>query len=144
MAKFKLEALQLLIKKLQGLDIDVMMFEILQRPSVQEHILELNRAQLRDGVNAFGTKLSSINPYEEAYAKINGTTVDLNVTGGFYRTFEIDNQIGGFDIVSNTALYGYLKNAYGESILGLTQPSLKELQKYLTPLILEYIKDAIQ
>jgi len=135
-----------LTKKLRELTPDVLLFEVVKNKEVQDKIIDLNQRQLLRGVNSKNITLASINAYSESYAEFkNSNVVDLFYSGDFYKTFFVENRLGGFEIKANTTLYGYdFKDVYGEDILGLTDESKRELEEFLKPYILDYVHGYLQ
>lgn len=137
-----MEKLKELLKKIQELDVDVMMFEIMSNKALQRAVIEFNHKQLLNGKDIKGVPLSSYRAYSEAYAAFKGSNiVDLNLTGDFYNTFKVENRLGGFSIVADTMLYDYdFNDVYGGNLLGLDRGNLTELQSILLPYIDNYLK----
>lgn len=143
-----MDKLKRFLERFKKLQIDSIMKNILDRREIQMLILEYNKQQLREGKDIEGRSLSSINPYEESYADLqNSTTVDLNVTGKFYDTFDVRVYDNGFEIIADTDLYGVdFRKVYG-NILGLDDRNLNKLEDILKPHVIEeirkYLKDDI-
>lgn len=137
-----MEKLRELLRKIQELDVDKMMFDIMSNTAIQREVIDFNLAQLRDGRDALGVPLSSYRPYSEDYAEFKGSqTVDLNLTGGFYDSFRFVNRLGGFDIEADTMIYKVdFNKIYGNSLLGLDRNNMDSLQKMLMPHIDKYLK----
>ena len=141
-----MERLRELLRKIQELDVDVMMFEIMSDTTLQRTILDYNLEQLKDGRDALGVPLSNYRPYSPSYANFKGSqTVDFFLTGSFYDTFRFVNRLGGFDIEADTMIYKVdFNKVYGGSILGLDRENMTKLQELLLPYIDEYLKQYLK
>ena len=130
-----MEKLRNLLKKIQTLNVDIMMYDIFNIKAVQDKAIELNHNQLR----------ASRTSKNEVLLGDSGNPIDLYDTGRFYDTFELINRIGMVEIIANTTIYGTdFKEKYSENITGLTEESLNELQIFIIPYIQEYLLDYLE
>jgi len=145
-----MKELQKLITNLKNakkaLDLDLILYRVVQIPRVQRKIIQLNQKQLKKGLDSSNRLLSSYKPYSEMYAKKKGSQlVDLNVDGNFYDTFEVRNTTKGFTIIANTSIYDVeFTDIYGKDIIGLSERSLNELGEFMKPYIIKEIYEILQ
>lgn len=100
--------------------------------NTEEEIVELNQEQLYlSGIDAEGNTLDHYrNPeYSEMKAAMNpnpGAGIpDLNLTGNFYRGFEVSVTKDEFILSSTDPKTEWLEERYGEKIFGFTRDSRK-------------------
>lgn len=148
-----MQALERLLKNTIALDADDLMFDILkQENDVIDLIVSLNTdSQLFEGFDSNGKSLVSIGgSYSPITLQIkrkkNQPTnrVTLKDTGDFYNSFEVIVKKDGFVIEADAVKDNTdLQDRWGDDIIGLSEMSKEELVFFLTPLLIEYVKDAI-
>ena len=118
--------------------------EIIQETN--EVVLDLNRGQLMQGVDASGLSLGSYK--SEWYAKMKRTlnprgVVDLKLTGSFHDNFFVASEVP-LIIFSYDEKASDLVAKYGKEIFGLTEDSRKVyLIGYVRPRFAEFQKELL-
>jgi len=123
------------ISKLDANDVFVFVFS---REEVLTFVEQLNKAQLRSGINSEGVSLKSIREYKpkyRAFKKSRGVSddvVDLNLTGAFYNTIQAKYESGKLIIEGDTIKDGHdLQDKWENKLLGLTQENVETLREYI-------------
>ena len=110
-----------------------------------EYILELNKKQLSQGIDATGKRLSSYSPRHIRARRKKGlqTAVkDLNFDGGHYAGFYFKPDSTGVEIASTDWKSSILEN-WGE-IYGLTEENVENFLVVFGEVYLEELKSAIR
>jgi len=105
------------------------MEEILEKALDEEEdfILDLNRAQLEDGMRADGTQLPPYSPYTVQIKAAKGQQtqpMNLRDTGAWQSRFQMRKYDKFFEIVSTDYKDVRLVERFGEQIEGLTQENI--------------------
>jgi len=129
------------LKRLSADEMKQKLAELVQETS--EEVLNMNRAQLMQGMDSQGNSLGKYQ--SESYARFKRTlnprgVVDLKLTGSFHENFFIASEvpliIWSYDEKTND-----LVEKYGEDIFGLTEDNRKAyLVGYIRPRFIEYQK----
>lgn len=105
---------------------------------------DLNIEQLEEGERSDGTSLPNYSPTSVAvYGKQPGP-MTLRDTGAFHKSIKLKANANEADLYATDQKTEYLKDTYGEEIIGLSEESLEELKEgYIKPSLLEKFKDYI-
>lgn len=107
-------------------------------------IVELNKEQLRKGIDSNGADIASYQPYSKMTATIKAakglspSIVTLKDEGDFYKRFRVYANKSGYRISSTDKKTKDLKLKYGDAIFGLTRENKQIFFKqYILPKILK-------
>ena len=136
------------IKKIQGLNLNNIIAEVLRDVKIQDYIIDLNQEEqlFKKGVGVDGQKLTP--PYVETYKKKKASLglptshISLYLYGGYYDGWTIFIGKDYFQIMAPLAelqrgfsLTDFLTGKYGD-YQGLTTDSLDKLRQKITPAIM--------
>ena len=143
-----MDDLRKFINKLEALNLNEIIAEVLRQQPVQDYIIDLNtNVQLfEQGVGADGDKLTP--PYAESYKKkkarlgLPTSHISLYLSGGYYDGWTVFIGKDYFQIMAPIAvlargfsLTDFLTGKYGD-YQGLTDKSLDKLREKITPQII--------
>ena len=142
-----------LLKNIQSINIDSILYEIWGIGMVQDYIIELNTegeatSQLYMlGEDSDGNKLGQYSNYTKIVKGSKGQKTDfitLKDTGDFYNTFRVIAKSKGFEIVANPVKDNdNLFDEFGENIVGLNKKNQELLIEFIMPLFLERLEKRI-
>ncbi len=137
-------------KKLSLIDENQLMHDVLENPTLQAQIIDLNQHQLYDeGLQADGTEtgqyaLKTIQ-YKQAYGDSRNTPgmtshITGNDTGQTYDSMKMQNMPDSFLITAEDRNNFFASEPFG---LGLTEKSIEEIQPEIIDGMIEKIKELL-
>ncbi|WP_080057185.1 hypothetical protein [Spirosoma aerolatum] len=111
--------------------------------TVMQHeaqITDFNRKQLDKGLRSDGSDLGQ---YSSIKYKGRLRPVDLDLTGAFRDSFQVDPETGGFIINATDSKTEKLQTKYGEDILGVPDQDEEEVGEWLQDALITEIDDRI-
>lgn len=146
-----------LAERVISIDINQMLFTILEDTTLQVQIIDLNtESQLYDqGVDSEGNSLGEYSFWTRVYWKPlaasqgrDGRTdhITLKDTGDFYASFRVINDMDGFTVSANTIKEdgNDLAVIYGDKILGLSSESLSQIKPEIRERLSEILRQQIK
>lgn len=133
------------LDRFQKLDQNKILRRILDDSTVKEIIIDINLAQLNDGIDSKGKSLGELSPVSVEIKKEEGKFIDTKIRlrhdGVFWDSFIIKPVSDGFIIDADTQKETTdLEEEFGEDIFGI-EISLEKFKELIVPLIINAVKN---
>lgn len=133
-------AIEIQVKQFRKVDINTILNSVMEEPSIQSQIIDLNYAQLDKGLEADGTFMGNYSRVSvEKFGKRPGP-IRLYDTGATRESFKVRADRDSFVITGNMDLHGVALDVIYPKALGLSNESVAEIVPEIKERVIEKFK----